>query len=270
MRITAQKAWQAPLWFDAVRQLDDGAPLGDVLTEALHAEIAARAAEAGVGDGWPRMRLSDLRVRRANMPEWWWPNGNLFLAAPNAKVEITPPYWGAPGSDALVVFGARASLTRLTVAGAGALVALGDQSNLYATIAAMGRSIVLIGEQTTTALSPDASLSAELEARNGGAIVVGADGMWAVGVRLKTDDDHAIRDVETGARINVFGGRIVVERHVWLASDVQLSGDCRVGANGVVGSGSIVKSVLPANSVSVGRPAKPVREGITWTREDLP
>jgi hypothetical protein len=34
--------------------------------------------------------------------------------------------------------------------------------------------------------------------------------------------------------------------------------------------GSFVKSVLPPNSVRVGRPANPMRTGMIWTREDAP
>jgi acetyltransferase-like isoleucine patch superfamily enzyme len=270
-RPTAHGEWQAPTWYQALRTLEDGAELGDQLISAIHAEMAARSAEGGVGIDWPRMQLSNLRVRRSGLPEWWEPNGDLLLAAPDAKIKIAPPFLVQPGKEALVVLGARAALSKLSVAGSGALAAFGDHSNLYSTASAMGRSSILIGEYTTAAPAPEAGLGSEIEARNGGVIVVGADGMWAHGVRVKTDDDHAIREVATGKRINAFGGRLIVERHVWLAADVQLLGDCRIGADSVIGLGSFVsKSVLPANSVCVGRPAKPVRAGITWTREDLP
>jgi acetyltransferase-like isoleucine patch superfamily enzyme len=270
-RPTAQGEWQAPSWYQAVRTLEDGAQLGDQLLSAVHAEMSARSAEGGVGIDWPQMRLSDLRIRRSGIPEWWEPNGNLLLAAPGAKLKIAAPFLVQPGKEALVMCGTGSAVSKLSVAGSGSLAAFGDHSNLYSTASVMGRSSVVIGEHTTAAPAPEAGLGSEIEARNGGTIVVGADGMWAHGVRVRTDDDHAIREVATGRRINAFGGRIVVERHVWLAADVQLLGDCRIGADSVIGLGSFVsKSVLPANSVCVGRPAKPVRTGITWTREDLP
>jgi carbonic anhydrase/acetyltransferase-like protein (isoleucine patch superfamily) len=48
-------------------------------------------------------------------------------------------------------------------------------------------------------------------------------------------------------------------------------GDARIGTDSVVGAGSLVRGeVLPSNSLCFGRPAKPVRTGVVWTREDLP
>jgi acetyltransferase-like isoleucine patch superfamily enzyme len=150
--------------------------------------------------------------------------------------------------------------------GENSLLVLGDRSNLHqARISVTGDATVMIGEGTT------ATLSAQLDARNGGAILVGADGMWANDLRIITDDMHAIRDKKTGERINTFGGRVLVERHVWFGERVMVVGDCRIGEDTVIGSGAIVKSgALPPNSICVGQPARAIRTGTTWTRDDLP
>ena len=81
---------------------------------------------------------------------------------------------------------------------------------------------------------------------------------------------HAIRNRETGRRINGFGGRIAIHRHVWLCDNVAVLGGARIGADTVVGAQALVKGELAANSVYVGSPPRSVRTGITWTREDLP
>jgi acetyltransferase-like isoleucine patch superfamily enzyme len=263
--IPGQKTWPPP-WFDALLLLEEGAPPGDAVMEALHAEMSSRALEAGADGAWPKTGLSNLCVRHKDVPEWWVKNRNVLLAAPSATVQIGLAMFGSElGYNNLVVIGEGTSVHTVTVAGKGSLLAVGDRCNLYgARIALIGHSTVLIGEQTTS------TFLAMMDSRNGGAILVGADNMWANGVNIATDDDHAIRDVETGARLNVFGGRVIIEPHVWLCGDVRVMGNSRIGANSVIGQGSFVKSELPPDSVCVGRPAKPVRRGITWTREDAP
>ena len=95
--------------------------------------------------------------------------------------------------------------------------------------------------------------------------------MWAHGVGFLTDDTHAIRDLQTGRRLNAYGGRIVVGDHVWLCEQARLLAGARVGEHAVVGLGALVKNaVLPPNSVCAGVPAKPVRTGVTWSRIDAP
>jgi acetyltransferase-like isoleucine patch superfamily enzyme len=195
-----------------------------------------------------------------------WRGAPEWLAAPDAKVDIRHPYFLLPTpTDALIVMGARASLDHAYIARPGGLAVIGDNGVLGGTgIAVTDNSTILIGENTI------ATAGAVLDARNGGAIITGPDGLWAAGLWMLTDDGHTIRDMKMGERINVFGGRIVVERHVWFSTSVQIMGDTRIGADTVIGFGSLVKGVLPPNSVCVGRPAKPVRTGIIWSQEDVP
>jgi acetyltransferase-like isoleucine patch superfamily enzyme len=247
------------------RDLEHGALIGDELTAALVREMTGRAEAMGVGPRWPLPQLSELRVRRDGLPETWAADGNLFLAGPGAA-EVRPGPWmqGLQMTNSLIVLGAHVRLHRTTMTGDGALIVLGDHANLHAgTLNVLGRSAILIGEKTS------ATFDAQLDARNGGGILVGADGMWAHGVRFMTDDMHAIRDQKTGERLNRFGGRIAIEPHVWLGEHVQVMGGSRIGADSVVGIGSLVKGALPGNCICVGRPARPVRRGVTWSREDV-
>ena len=251
----------------AALDLADGTVCDVALLQALAAEIDARRAASGVLEGPASPITTNLQVRRNGLPEWWTASNNLMLAAPDASVaDIQMGYMGMPISGAVVVFGADAKLGSLGLNAAGGFVVVGDRANLFAsTISTFGMGTVLIGEQTTS------TMRARIDARNGGIVLVGADSMWAHNVRFLTDDMHAIRDLETGKRLNHFGGRIVLERHVWLGEDVTLMGDCGVGADTIVGRGSFVKNVnLPPNSVCVGAPARAVRSGVTWSREDLP
>ena len=75
-------------------------------------------------------------------------------------------------------------------------------------------------------------------------------------------------------RVNVGGGKhridlptfdplpepTVIGSGVWLATDVFVNGGVTIGDNVVVGARSSVFKDLPANTVCIGTPAKPVRE----------
>lgn len=252
----------------AARSLPHGAVCDETLRAALDAEIYARRAETDTLDGPQSPKVTgELRVHSDGLPDWWREGGNLMLCGPEAvPPEVSLGMLLMPASGAIVVMGAGARVVRVHFVGDGGLVVIGDGVFLNASsTTTTARSTILIGERTT------ATWMASIDARNGGIVVVGDDGMWAPGCNFMTDDSHAIRDAETGARINRYGGRIMVERHVWLGDQTRLMGDCRVGHDAVVGQGSFVKNVvLPANTVSVGRPARPARRGITWAREDLP
>ena len=249
------------------RDLEHGAPCTAALLGAVDAEIEDRRRRTGTMGGPASPRTSGLQVCRADLPDWWAAGDNLLLAAPDAKIpefRLNPSKPVASG--VVVVVGARAVFNHLNLGGRGALVVIGD--DVYGAVGALScleGSTVLIGESTT------ATNWAMLDACNGGIIVAGQDGMWAHGVSLMTDDTHAIRDVATGKRLNVRGGRIVIDRHVWLGESARVLGGARVGHDSVIGSGAMVKNAdIAPHSVCVGIPARVVRSGVTWSREDAP
>ena len=242
------------------RDHQDGTSCSDELRAALLQTMERRR---GLDGPSPPM-LGHLTVRREGLPDWWGPH-NLLLAAPG----VTPTLMAGLGFTArtgnVAVVGTDANVARLSLPGCESLIVVGDRVDMPSgNLTARNGGTILLGEDCT-ALS-----WARADARNGGAILVGSDGMWGVGVNLVTDDMHAIRELEGGRRTNVYGGRIVLERHVWLCEQVRLTGGAHVGADAVIGLGALVRSGLPAGSVCVGSPARPIRHGVTWTREDLP
>jgi len=250
----------------AARALPDGSPVGDALLAAIDGEMTRRRKVTGTQDGPPHPRSAGLVIRRAGLPEWWHDNGNLLLCGTDTSVEIALGYTQTPCRDCLAIVGSGSTPPRLVFEGEGGLVAIGDGCRITnSAFNTTGESTILIGERTT------ATFMASIDVRNGGIIVVGDDNMWAMGVNMMSDDTHAIREVGTNRRINEFGGKIVIERHVWIGNSVQLMGHSRIGHDSVIGQGSFVKNVaLPPNTVSAGRPARPLRGGVTWSREDLP
>ncbi len=249
------------------RDLGNGDPCTPALLSALDAEVADRRRRAGAEAGPASPHTSGLKVRRADLPDWWTAGDNLLLAADDAKVpqfRLNPTK--PPASKVVVVVGAQAVFDHFNLGGEGALVVIGD--GVYCAVGALSclqASTVLIGEGTT------ATNWAMLDACNDGVIIAGEDNMWAHGVSLMTDDTHAIRDVATGRRLNTRGGRIVIDRHVWLGENARVLGGAQIGHDCVIGAGAMVKNgEIASNSVCVGVPARVVRSGVTWSREDLP
>ena len=241
---------------------DHDAPCDEALLSALARAIERRRIP---GDP-PAPALSGLRVRREGLPAWWTAGDNLLLAAPGTTFSLGNGFGFRPAQGNVGVIGADVDMRNLGFPDVGGLIVIGDGARLtYADVAASRGGTVLIGEHTT------ARWYVRVDGRNGGAVIVGADGMWSPLVNVVTDDMHTIRDVETGRRVNGFGGRIVIERHVWLGEKARITGGARIGADTVVGLGSVVgKTALPPNSVCAGAPCRPIRTGTTWTREDLP
>ncbi|PXA83366.1 hypothetical protein DMC47_43720 [Nostoc sp. 3335mG] len=253
--------------FDAARALPDGAPCDERLLAAVRAEAHARRVATGTSEGPPLPHCTNLRIRHSGLPDWWHEGGNLALAAPSSgpqEFEVGPMI--SVPRNGIAVFGDGVSFQTARLIGDNALLILGDQVKL-------AYSMIVIGTNTTVMIGEESSATwmCSIDARNGGMVIIGPDAMFASGVWVITDDTHAIRDIATNKRINRYGGRIVVDRHVWACDQVRLTGDCTVGADSVIGAGSFVKNTaLPPQAVCVGRPARPVRTGITWNRFDEP
>jgi len=249
---------------EALQRLAHDDAIPDELIEWFEAELALEAAAAGGGVP-PALDLRELRVRVDGMPDWWAAGGNILLAAPDAapvvpEISLIPQH----PTNCITILGDGARVRQLVFMGDRGMIVVGRTVNFWGiSLAAIGSATIMIGENSS------ATFDGSLDARNGGSIYVGADGMWGAGIRIITDDMHAIRDRSTGERLNMRGGRITIEPHVWLAEQVRIMGQCRIGEGSVVGMGSLVTGRdLPGHSVCVGRPAKPVRDNICWSRDD--
>ncbi|HET7734431.1 MAG TPA: hypothetical protein VFK52_00530 [Nocardioidaceae bacterium] len=215
--------------------------------------------------------LAGLRLRTSTdgLSDTWTERGNaLYLAdgfrLPDvvaAKLDAYDPY------DALVVV--CTGLTEdflLLVAEERATLFLGPDTFLPMGSVYVGRDSVVVlngGVSGTRAV--------EIDARNGGSVVVDQDQLWAHNVYIATDDMHRLEDLATGVRLNPYGAHIKLGRHVWLGRDAVLTGHVDIGDGCVVGLGSFVRGQkIPPNTAVAGSPARVVREGVRWTLEDTP
>lgn len=99
-------------------------------------------------------------------------------------------------------------------------------------------------------------------------IVIGNDCMFASGNEIRSDDSHAIFDVNTGLRVNI-AQDVRIGAHVWLGTSAVVFGGSRIGEGSVIGRSAIVTSDIPNNVVAVGMPARTSKRDIAWERPHL-
>ena len=215
--------------------------------------------------------LAELSLREVTgpLPDWWDAKGNALYLDDGATLRPglvdTLAYY--PFSDALLVLGSGTdNVASLLIGGDGATVFLGPATELTGGELYCGAwsSVVLNGDVTATRC-------AIVDARNGGSVVAERGQLWAANVYIATDDMHRLEDLATGARLNPYGARIRLGRHVWLGRDVVLTGHVDVGDGAVVGLRSVVRGQkVAANTAVAGVPARLIREGVAWRAEDTP
>jgi maltose O-acetyltransferase len=90
------------------------------------------------------------------------------------------------------------------------------------------------------------------------AIVIGADCQFGPNVQLLTPT-HPIQPRARRDRLEA-AKPITIGDNVWLGGGVIVCPGVRIGDNSVVGAGAVVTRDIPANVVTVGNPARVVRE----------
>jgi acetyltransferase-like isoleucine patch superfamily enzyme len=89
-----------------------------------------------------------------------------------------------------------------------------------------------------------------------GGLDIGDDVMIGPNVSIITAG-HPVEAAQR--RATTIGKPIVIERNVWIAAAATLIGGVTVGANSVVGAGSVVTRDVPPNTLVGGNPARVIR-----------
>ncbi len=96
-----------------------------------------------------------------------------------------------------------------------------------------------------------------------GEITVGEWAFFGHGVSVLTGThDWRTFGAERQTAVPKSGRDVVIEEGVWVSSGATVVGPCRIGANAVVGVGSVVLADVAPYTIVAGVPAKVVREGI--------
>ncbi len=105
-----------------------------------------------------------------------------------------------------------------------------------------------------------------IAATEGKRIQVGARGLWAKEVDVRTGDSHSILD-ETGKRINP-AKDVTIGEHCWIGQRAQILKGANLGNETIVGAGAVITSgEYAANAILAGVPGREIRTNVTWHHE---
>lgn len=144
--------------------------------------------------------------------------------------------------DAILELGADTYIRGRYHIGSGSQILIGDKTvmNRHALFTAMEKTVISIG---SGCLFSDISMS--------------------------TTDWHSIISLDSGMRINP-ARDIKVEDAVWIGEGVIIQKGVTIGSGSIIGARSIVTKSLSKNTLSVGIPAKTIKENVKWQRELIP
>lgn len=94
--------------------------------------------------------------------------------------------------------------------------------------------------------------------------LTGDDVMLSTNVFIRTSDSHGIYN-QAGELINN-PRPVILHPHVWISRAALLNKGTEVGANTIVGQGSVTAGSFRSGCIYAGAPATMVRSGITWDR----
>ena len=60
--------------------------------------------------------------------------------------------------------------------------------------------------------------------------------------------------------VRVIAKSVVIERNVWITTNVTILGGVRIGENSIIGAGSVVTKDIPPNVFAAGNPCVPIKK----------
>ncbi len=165
------------------------------------------------------------------------------------------------GKNNRVVLHENANLknTFIEFKGDNATFSIGDRAGIFGTFRLGYNCHIAIGDSVTSTNAVYVTCAEKTR------ITIGNDCMFATNNQIRTDDSHAIYDVNTGKRVNP-SKNIVIGNHVWIAYGATILGGSEIGGGSVIGAYSLVKKPIPNNCVAAGVPAKVIKTDIFWER----
>lgn len=122
---------------------------------------------------------------------------------------------------------------------------------------------IVIGAGTT--FTRNCQINAQ---ENNSKIIIGQDCMFSNHIIVRTSDSHPIYSLDTMNRIN-FPKNVIIGKHVWIAPGSEIMKGALIEDDVIIGSQTMVSHHIPSHCLAVGRPAKIVKENVTWSRKDI-
>lgn len=171
------------------------------------------------------------------------------------------------GNNNIINIGRNTSLTHcnITIIGNNHSLLIGDSGTFYKcdfafedhdNLIKIGRNCLMLKHGEISSVEPFSKIE------------IGDDCMFSVYVDIRNTDSHTIVDLKTGQRINP-GKNIKIDDKVWLGAYVIVLKGVHIEKNSVVGIRSLVTKNIPAHTLSVGSPARVLKENIDWYRERI-
>jgi acetyltransferase-like isoleucine patch superfamily enzyme len=203
-----------------------------------------------------------------DLPKWWAENSNKIYIHKDKIHNSLPVILSSeniPPPQNFVLFLNGNSNFNLTLWGNnGGVIFISETAIIPEAHFYLGGGLIFLG--------PNVSSTGRLgiNCRNNGNVIIEGDCLISSDVKFLTDDCHAVLDINTGKRLNQFGGSILISNHVWIGEKVHLMGDTKISKNNIIGYNSFVRGIFsPPNVIIAGTPAKLVKKAVTWSYDDL-
>jgi acetyltransferase-like isoleucine patch superfamily enzyme len=189
---------------------------------------------------------------------------NNFVAKPS-DLKI-PVAFGEHASGNRVVLRdiERTAARPIRIFGSNNLLYVGSTRKFAATVNVFGEENLFFFSKDATA--NDTAFVIKSTRRS---IIVGEDCMFSQGISVRNGDSHAIFDEATGHVLNT-AASILFYPHVWVSEGASVMKGVTIGPGSIIGSGSLVNKDVPDRSLAIGTPARVIKEGVSWTRNDTP
>ena len=152
-----------------------------------------------------------------------------------------------------------------SILGSNNVIVIGPNSTLQGVSFCMEKdnNKILIGKNF------DCHGNTEFSTLEGTKIIIGDDALFSANIKFRTGDSHSILDVVTGVRTN-HSKDIILGNHVWVGNSVCVLKGANIGADSIVGIGSVVPGkTYPTNSIIGGNPAKVIKGNVNWCFEQV-
>ena len=185
-----------------------------------------------------------------------------------AKLDRNQFYFHGTGNEVVIEPGAQVWDCTFQIMGNNNKIVIGKDMFLICAELWMSKdsNVIDLGAESTLQGKPQYPI--HMAAIEGTSIEVGKECMISAAVEIRTADGHSIVDMN-GKRINP-SQSIKIGDHVWMGTGVVVTKGIEIIDHCIVGTKSVVtRPITQRFSVSVGNPAKVVKENIDWRKELL-
>ncbi len=177
----------------------------------------------------------------------------------NTKIKISIK----PGtSNNTIVFEAppRSKNLKILIDGDDIYIKLGKNISLNGVIRICDKCKLIIGNNLTCNNPCYLYIGEETE------VTIGDDCMFSSNVLIRTEDSHAIYDVESTKRLNP-SSSVHIGNHILIFADAKIFKGVRIDDGSIIGSGTILSNThISNNALVAGNPYRYIKINVAWEK----